>query len=291
MKMVDDYVYKKLFAIRKGGRKPTGAQLVKFVALTLLIIITDIIAPFDIKMGPCYILLCFYITLHGTEAIYLYIVSGMSALYVIHEVITAPFEGVDYYAVFINVSLNVSAIVCVIIIMSAFHRSIKFALSANIDPLTELFGRRYINDIMPVIISDLRRNNRAMSMMFLDCDNFKSVNDMLGHAAGDAVLRVVARTILETVRDNDLPARLGGDEFIVIFLDATGNELKSVVDRCIGKLNNEMKLREWPITFSVGVVEFTSTPLNIEVATKQADDAMYRAKKGGKNRIVYELAA
>ncbi len=289
--MVDDYIYNKLFAIKRGGRKPTRTQVGKFLLLTILIIIIDVFAPFDIKMGPCYILLCFYITLHGTEIAYLGVVACMSILYTTHEFITAPHEGINYSSVSINVLLNISAIACVALIMSAFHRSIRFALSANIDPLTELFGRRYINDIMPVILSDLKRNRRKMSMMFIDCDNFKAVNDMLGHAAGDAVLRVVARTLLDTVRENDLPARLGGDEFIVIFLDATGDELKSVVDRCIGKLNKEMQDREWPITFSVGVVEFYTPPSSIEDATKQADDAMYRAKREGKNRIIYNCGS
>ena len=145
MKMVDDYIYNKLFAIKKGRHKPTKVQVGKFFLLTILIIIIDIFAPFDIKMGPCYILLCFYITLHGTEIAYLGVVACMSILYTAHEFVTAPHDGINYSSVSINVLLNISAIACVALIMSAFHRSIRFALSANIDPLTELFGRRYIN--------------------------------------------------------------------------------------------------------------------------------------------------
>ena len=154
--------------------------------------------------------------------------------------------------------------------------------------MTEVLTRRYLNDIMPVLLKDLERHSRPISVMFVDCDNFKVVNDTWGNAAGDAVLRAVSRALLETVRETDLTVRIGGDEFIVIFLETSGEDLHYVVDRCVLSLNAAMQAHEWPVTFSIGVVEFQQTPPDINTIVNQADQAMYIAKNNGKNSVVYK---
>ncbi|CAK0759212.1 putative GGDEF domain-containing protein [Azospirillaceae bacterium] len=255
----------------------------------IVICIIDVVTGYGAKMASIYIILSFFIAWVGSNEFSKYVIGGLliaRAVITAHE---APIHDIESGIVVVNYITLLIAVVFVYIAVSSLKTSINDILSSSqTDPLTELFSRRYLRDVMPVIISDLKRHGRSLSIMFIDCDNFKEVNDTWGHAAGDTVLRTVSRTILDTIREGDIPVRLGGDEFVVIFLETSGDQLKAVVNRCIAKLDLEMKEREWPITFSVGVVEFLIPPESIEVGLMQADQAMYQAKRCGKNRIVYE---
>lgn len=163
--------------------------------------------------------------------------------------------------------------------------------AAHNDALTQLLTRRYINDLMPLLLEDLRRQNRSFSIASIDCDNFKAVNDTWGHAAGDAVLKTIAQVMLASLRTTDLCVRLGGDEFIIIFLGTTQEHVSHIIERCISALNKAMQEKEWPVTFSVGVVNFTTIPEHIDDAIRMADEVMYKTKKIGKNGIIYETCA
>ncbi|MEI8393517.1 MAG: GGDEF domain-containing protein [Rhodospirillaceae bacterium] len=190
---------------------------------------------------------------------------------------------------YINLLISTLAIILIYIIVLSLKEFVAEVTSnAQNDSLTSLFSRKYINDVMPIILGEMRRHGRLMSIMFLDCDNFKGMNDNFGHAAGDKVLRIIAESILDTIRVGDIPVRLGGDEFIVFFFETSGLQLKAVIDRCVSKLDEEMKNRGWPVTFSVGVVEFHILPENIDDAIAYVDHVMYRAKREGKNRVIYE---
>ena len=279
-----------LVGIIPNMRSSNNNPITFIIMSTLIVFVTalDAITGYDIKVTPIYIIVALYILWKGTSIAHFALVIVMTALWTAIEFHDAPNEHIDNYVTIVNMSMNILTIVVVSISMLALHRAAKMALSANTDPLTEIFSRRYIYDIMPVIIGELKRHNRSMAIMFIDCDNFKKVNDEFGHAAGDAVLRVVAMTIMETIRVGDIPVRLGGDEFIVIFREINDRNLSHVVQRCVEALNKEMNCREWPITFSVGVVEFDIPPENIDDAINYGDQLMYRAKREGKNRVIYD---
>lgn len=272
--------------MRGSNNSPSTIIIMSLMVVTVTAF--DKFTGYDIKATPIYILVALYIMWKGTSVVHFGLVAIMTALWTVIELHDAPNEHIDNNIAMINMIMNILTVVVVSISMLAFHRAAKMALSANTDPLTEIFSRRYIYDIMPVIIGELKRHNRSMAIMFIDCDNFKKVNDEYGHAAGDAVLRVVASTIMENIRIGDIPVRLGGDEFIVIFREISGSKLSQVVQRCIEALNKQMTSREWPITFSVGVVEFDNPPDNIDDAINYGDQLMYRAKRDGKDRVVYD---
>ena len=287
--LFDLYIYSSFCQSMMDKQKTSVSKFVFMVCLILSSVSVDYITDPNIRMGPAYILICFYISWHGMSRTYIYLISAMTILWIIHDISEAFYLAISNLEIIINLAINITTIIILVITMSAFHRAVKMSLSANIDPLTEIFSRKINIDIMPVLVSELRRNKKPMSLMFIDCDNFKYVNDTFGHAAGDAVLQVVASCLTKSIRKSDLPARLGGDEFIVIFPEACGDHVKSLVERCISNLNLEMKEREWPITFSVGVVEFETPPINIEFAIRLADNAMYDAKRRGKDQVVYRL--
>jgi diguanylate cyclase (GGDEF)-like protein len=122
-------------------------------------------------------------------------------------------------------------------------------------------------------------------------DDFKQVNDHLGHSAGDRLLRTVADTIRENVRGIDVVARLGGDEFAILMPETDGAAAGVVVRRVRRRLLDAARAGGWPVTFSIGVVTFDTPPASCDEMLQAADDLMYAAKRHGKNAIRQRVAA
>ena len=161
---------------------------------------------------------------------------------------------------------------------------------AYYDALTGLSNRAHINRRLEQSLAYCRRRNEKLAVMFVDLDNFKLVNDSLGHKAGDALLREVARRLLSTVRETDIIGRLGGDEFIVIL---PGIESEGDVAGVCAKLIEAMELpydfegHLLQVSCSIGVSQFPRDAQSADRLIVTADDAMYRAKELGKNGFVF----
>jgi diguanylate cyclase (GGDEF)-like protein len=164
------------------------------------------------------------------------------------------------------------------------------ALALN-DPLTGLANRRLLDDRISMALVHARRNRSAMAMIFLDLDGFKQVNDTLGHAAGDALLKMVAERLVETVRGEDTVARLGGDEFIIALWHVTGADYAtSVASRAIEAVSQPYDIEgaTVSITVSAGVSIFPDHGEDADTLMKSADLALYKAKAAGRN--AYRIA-
>lgn len=160
---------------------------------------------------------------------------------------------------------------------------------ARTDFLTGSANGRAFYEISEREISRSRRYGHPFTIAYIDVDDFKLINDLFGHLAGDELLRTVARTIRESLRTTDTIARMGGDEFVVL-LPETGPEQAEVVSRKIREnLLAEMQRNDWPVTVSIGAVTYRQTPNSAKEMVKRADDLMYTGKKRGKNTIRYEL--
>jgi diguanylate cyclase (GGDEF)-like protein len=133
------------------------------------------------------------------------------------------------------------------------------------------------------------RSGKPLSVAYIDVDDFKTVNDRLGHQAGDALLVSVALTLQESVRTFDCIARLGGDEFIVLMPEIDQEGARVVVERIRRMLDEIFREGHWSSTLSVGLVTFVSVPASIDEIIKAADDLMYSAKKGGKNLVAERI--
>ncbi|WP_051946848.1 diguanylate cyclase [Thermus amyloliquefaciens] len=157
-------------------------------------------------------------------------------------------------------------------------------LEAYTDPLTGLRNRRYLDLILERELFRARRYNRPLSLLVLDLDDFKKVNDTYGHPVGDRVLRALARCLEEHLRKSDRPVRLGGEEFAILLVETP---LAQAV-RLAGRLRQAVAaLKVIPVaglTASIGVAEARpeDSPLSL---LKRADDALYQAKRRGKNRV------
>jgi diguanylate cyclase (GGDEF)-like protein len=160
---------------------------------------------------------------------------------------------------------------------------------ARTDFLTGALNLRAFTDSATREIARVRRNYRPFSLLYLDLDNFKALNDRLGHTVGDHLLQTVAFTLSRCTRANDIAARLGGDEFALL-LPETGHEaMKVVAPRIQAALVRAMEHHDWGVTFSLGALTFEQSPDDVEQMIELADQLMYRAKKAGKNAIVYAV--
>jgi len=156
------------------------------------------------------------------------------------------------------------------------------------DPLTMLANRNLFRDRVQHALALAQRGPSSLAVMFLDLDNFKNINDSLGHDAGDRLLQAVAHRILQSTRSSDTVARLGGDEFAVLMEGVErSSEVGRVADALIASLNVPFQLdgREVRVGASVGVA-ISAAEAGAEALLSNADIAMYHAKAAGKNRHV-----
>jgi two-component system cell cycle response regulator len=164
---------------------------------------------------------------------------------------------------------------------------------AATDALTGLHNRRYMEVHLKTLMDAARAGGRPLSVVVIDVDRFKSVNDTHGHDAGDHVLREVARRIQRNTRGIDLACRLGGEEFVIVMPDTGMERARQVGERvraCIAGEDFEIErgLRV-AVTASVGVATLGEADTFPEMF-KRADRALYAAKRGGRNRVVAAAA-
>jgi diguanylate cyclase (GGDEF)-like protein len=160
---------------------------------------------------------------------------------------------------------------------------------ANYDGLTGLPNRHLLNDRLNQAVF-AQRHQRSISVVFIDLDHFKVINDSLGHNAGDEVLRHVAERLRLAVRDGDTVARIGGDEFVLILADQTKEDvIFRAMNRIIGKVSEPITIgtREFNITCSAGISVHPQDGADVETLLQNADAAMYRAKAHGRNNFQF----
>ncbi|MBU1664951.1 MAG: diguanylate cyclase, partial [Gammaproteobacteria bacterium] len=161
------------------------------------------------------------------------------------------------------------------------------------DALTKLPNRRLLLDRLQQALAASGRNHRAGALLFIDLDDFKGLNDTLGHDVGDLLLIQVAQRLVECVREGDTVSRLGGDEFVVMLEDLSGSleeavlQAEAVGEKIIAALNRPYDLNgnEQRSTPSIGITLFNTAHDSIDDLLKRADLAMYQAKEAGRNTL------
>ena len=168
--------------------------------------------------------------------------------------------------------------------------TIEIENKAYYDQLTGLTNKILFNDRLDQAIHNAERNNSLMCVMFIDLDNFKYVNDSMGHTAGDTLLKLVAKRMKKCLRKTDTVSRWGGDEFTIILPSV--RSIKDISILCNRILNKELNNivvdnQELRITASIGVAMYPQDGKELETLVKNADAAMYKAKEKGKNRFEF----
>lgn len=175
----------------------------------------------------------------------------------------------------------------------AAEQQIQFL--ALYDPLTHLPNRRLLNERLSKALSACGRHRRHAALLFIDLDNFKMLNDSMGHDIGDLLLRQAALRLRDAVRENDTVARLGGDEFVILLEELAPDiheaitQIENVAQKMLESLGRPYLFGDFShqCTASIGAIPFIGTDETIESLLKSADMAMYKAKAAGKNTLFF----
>ena len=170
---------------------------------------------------------------------------------------------------------------------------IKLNLQATTDSMTILYNKRYFTEVSGNIISLSKRKKDDLSILIIDIDKFKNINDTYGHQIGDEVISLLANLLIENQRNSDILCRFGGDEFVILLPNCSlddafisANKLLNLVEA----LNTNFPgIENFKFTLSIGVSQIElENETTIDPALKRADDALYEAKEKGRNRVVYK---
>ncbi len=168
--------------------------------------------------------------------------------------------------------------------------AIKMAHLAQHDFLTNLPNRVLLNDRIAHAIEAAKRNDTQIALLFLDLDNFKLINDSLGHDVGDQLLQEVTASLNASVRASDTVSRTGGDEFIILLTDSKNGEVAALTAEKIIALFNmphQLANHQLQVSTSIGISVFPTDGLDVETLIKNADTAMYYAKEKGRNNFQF----
>lgn len=154
------------------------------------------------------------------------------------------------------------------------------------DPLTGLYNRRYMEDALDRYVSLAERSGAATTVLMMDLDNFKRLNDQYGHAKGDAVLRDVAAQLIGGLRPSDVVCRYGGEELMVILPDCGMVDAQIKAEALRQRVEGLSEVHEAPVSVSIGIASIPETSTSVAELVAMADAALYEAKRAGKNRTV-----
>ena len=187
---------------------------------------------------------------------------------------------------FLNTLVRTAFYVVVVYLVTELQKSRKEEqLAARTDYITGAVNARYFNELLQMEISRIRRYPHPITLVYVDIDNFKLVNDLFGHKVGDEVLRFIATELKSQLRVTDTVARLGGDEFVLLLPSTRQPEARLVVSKVYAKLIEKMRQKNWPVTFSMGAVSCEFSPYSAEQLVNMADELMYEVKNSTKNDI------
>jgi diguanylate cyclase (GGDEF)-like protein len=272
----------KTLLLRLKTPNPIKAILI-VVAITLLLFFTDYITGNEISFSIFYLIpITFAVIWNGK--LWGVIFSVICAM----AWIGAELLGrASYSSIFIpvwNTLVRFSYFIFHTLLISNLLESIrKLRFLSLHDHLTNSSNWRHFEEYSNSTIRKAIRERKNIALAYFDIDDFKTINDTLGHSVGDEVLREMSQSILKEIRPMDMLARLGGDEFAILIYGTDLSETKIVIDRIRKSVDETMRVHGWNVTLSIGVIVFSVLSSTIGPLIKRADDLMYEVKNSGKN--------
>jgi diguanylate cyclase (GGDEF)-like protein len=197
-----------------------------------------------------------------------------------------PYSSLSY---FYQAQANLLFEYCVAVFLMSQLRNLfeRERQTARIDLLTGVKNRQGFHEVLESEISRHLRNGASFCLAYVDCDNFKGVNDRFGHGEGDRLLAAVGHVAAASVRRSDTVGRLGGDEFAILFPETNQAEALAIEAKLREALDTITRPRPWwAVTFSIGIATFEAMPTTADAAMGYVDQLMYRAKRTGKAHTI-----
>lgn len=273
-----------------GGRALLLERLPRSVIFAGSLLLTGLVAYTDYSAGNGISLLLFYLLPIGVAAWYgqrwmgLVVATLAAAAWVHHELFEQAHAHVLIFAW--NAFMRVALFVVLAWLLSSLRsRLVQTSIQACTDPMTGLYNRRYLYEQIGAELKRAHRHHRPFTLISIDVDDFKAINDRYGHAAGDAVLVAAGEVLRQNTREIDIAARIGGDEFVAFLIETGGPAGREVAEKLRRALRAGMKALPSPVTFSIGVASFEQVPADLDDMFRQVDAQLYRAKRMGKNRV------
>lgn len=158
---------------------------------------------------------------------------------------------------------------------------------ALVDDLTGISNRRGFLLLAQHELRRLQRKDEAISVAFIDVDNFKQMNDTMGHKEGDKILKELSTVLKTSTRGSDVCGRIGGDEFVVLFSNVNSTSVHDIASRMNERFKERCENNKWTTSLSIGILT-TKKEVELDELIKRSDSLMYKAKKTGKNKIEFD---
>lgn len=268
---------------------PPAVILTASLLLTALVTVVDILSGPDITFAFFYLVPIAVAAWYGTRwmGVAVAVLSGFA--WVANEIIDLAHGKQLYF--YWNAGARVALYLVVAFLMSKLRRQLREAsILARTDPLTGLFNRRHLYERIKGELQRASRYVKPLTLISIDIDDFKAINDRHGHAIGDAVLCGIGQVLQSNTRQTDVPARIGGDEFAVLLVETGADDGSEAAEKLQQALRTRMAELGKTVTVSIGSVTFTSPPRDVDQLFRVVDEQLYKAKSQGKNRIVRIVA-
>jgi diguanylate cyclase (GGDEF)-like protein len=279
-------------------RIPAGSALARILSfgigllLSVVVASVDVATGYEINLGLFYLVPIFVVTWWvGRGAGIALGAACVIGMFVVDQHVTRdiPFPSHQFIPYW-NAAIRLGYFIVFSFVLSSLKRAHdREKRFAREDFLTGLANSQSFYEAVREAITRAGRSKLPLSIVYLDCDNFKEVNDRFGHGEGDRVLRKTAAVMRLGTRGVDLAARLGGDEFAVLLSEADGAMARRIVEKLQADLASMARQHNWPVTFSIGAITFLTPPRDPEHAIRESDSAMYEVKNSGKNSVTYRV--
>jgi diguanylate cyclase (GGDEF)-like protein len=273
----------------KLRRGPASAIVVGGIA------VSAIVAWFDYRLGPDFEMAIFYLPAIAVVTWYVGRAAGAftavltTGFWALAEWATRP-TGIEPTLFVWNVAAELLFFFLAATIVSVLERqTTRLRTVSREDELTGISNRRAFFGALDRAVEWGHRRRAPWALAYLDVDDFKKVNDSLGHGVGDAVLRTVARTLREATRQVDVVARLGGDEFALLLPETEPEQAEAVFRKLMTLLEEATRRQGWPVRFSAGAVAFLESPDSSDAALALVDAGMYSVKHAGKAGMTFRV--
>ncbi len=263
------------------ARRSSAPMMVLSVLLIAGIGITDRMTGYHLSLGLFYVAPVSLLSWYGSRRAGLLGASACAMTWLLANSFTAPPEVLPMIIVW-NTLIRFGFFAIIATLLTTLHDSlVREEELARVDHLTGLMNSRAFHESADLELMRARRGEYPLTLLYLDLDHFKKLNDRLGHVAGDAVLVTFARALQRGVRATDLVCRIGGDEFVVMLPNTSREQGERVASKIHELVSGDDQLAGHGIAVSIGAVTVDAPPSTIDELVAVADAAMYEAKRAG----------